>query len=191
MHYRKSVSTFGILLPLLFLSLLAASCSEDISGVEGAVVDNANNANKLQQLVAVLNLTDADNRRVVVGGIDSVKVKVNGKPWGAFSSEPLDTAGIVTIRSGNLNVTDRDIGYLVIAAYTIAADSLATAGDFATYLNNRLRLAPGDYICEIAEVHFRNADGEAVVVKPRVYRSFTVTPNVASLYLGEIDITVQ
>lgn len=191
MHYRKFVPTFGTLLPFLFLALFAISCGEDIAGVEGAVVDNENNAYKLQQLVAVLNLTDADNRHVVVSGIDSIRVKVNGKPWGVFPSEPLDTAGIVTIGSGELNVTDREIGYLVIASYSIAVDSLATAGDFATYLHNRLRLAPGDYVCEIAEVHFRNAQGNPVVVKPRLYRSFTVTPNVASLYLGKFDITVQ
>lgn len=176
---------------ILLLSTSFIACGGESVGVDDAIIDSENNANKLQQLLMVLTLTDADNNNIAVEKIDSVKLKINGQSWGTFSSEPLDLEGITTTTAGNLNVTDQNVSYLVIAQYTIVVDSLSTAGEYANYLHNRLRIAPGDYICEIAEVKFRDVSNNTVTVKPRVFRSFTVAPNIASLSLGEIDIKVN
>lgn len=176
---------------ILFLSGSLIACGGESVGVDDAVIDSENNANKLQQLLMVLTLTDAENNYVAVEKIDSVKLKINGQPWGTFPSEPLDLEGIATTTVGNLNVTDQEVSYLAIAQYTVTVDSLTTAGEYASYLHNRLRIAPGDYICEIAEIKFRDAQNNTVTVKPRVFRSFTVEPNTASLSLGEIAIKVR
>lgn len=181
---------------LLFLTLpisLLVSCGGQTlpTGVEGAVVDDADNPNKLRQLLLVIQPVDTDGRTILVDRIDTVKVKVDGKPWGIFSSDSLETEDLPTMQNGPYTVTDVSLGYFVLAEYLISVGDLRTAGDFAGYLYNRLSLPPGDHVCEVAEVQFRDDNGDRVVIRPHTYTPFTVEENIASVYLGEIEITVR
>lgn len=171
-------------------AILLSACGGDVSGIEGAIVDNPQNANKLRQLLMIVRVTDTAGDYVAMGRIDSVKLKINGHAWDAFPSTPVDITGIRTTTRGNYTVTDQEIGYLVVAEFTITIDSLETAGEYAEYLHNRLRLSPGDYVCEIAGVHFRDNAGNHIAIRPHVYRPFTVEENVSGLYLGEIDVRI-
>ncbi len=185
-------SRLYVLLIITFLPvLLWTGCDTGVTGIEGAVVDNPDNPYKLRKLLFVVNLLDANGKHIVLGKIDSALIKVNGENWGVFASDSLNTAGVRTEVDGEYLVSDQDIGYLITAGYQLTSDTFETAGEYSSYLHRRLRLEPGDYVAEIAELHFRNANGEHVIISPRIYEDFTVDSGAVNLYLGTFNISVN
>ena len=184
-----------LLVNLLGFIILSATvwtgCDTGVTGVEGAVIDNPDNPYKLRQLLFVIRLVDRNGRYIVSDRIDSVRFKVNGDHWGVFTPDPLNTQGVAVEVDGNYQVTDREIGYLVTAGYQLGAATFETAGEYSSYLNRRLRLEPGDYVAEIAEVHFRDISNSSVIISPRIYIPFSIDEGKSSMFLGEFTIPVE
>ena len=185
---RKENLAAGFFLPLISL-LLWTGC-DGVTGVEGAIIDNPNNQHKLRNLLFVIRLVDQNDRSIVLNRLDSVVINVNSERWGVFTSDSLNTQGIISQVDGDFSVSDREVSYLVTAGYQLRADTFETAGAYSSYLNRRLRLEPGDYVAEIAELHFRNINGEHVMILPRIYQLFTIDEGAVNLYLGSFDIPI-
>lgn len=189
LHDRSSaLRNFLSLVILLGAALTLVSCGE---GVEGAIVDDSDNENKLRQLLLTVELLDDAGRSIVVERIDSLRLNISGTQWGIFSSQTIAAADIPTTLSGRYLTTDETVEYLIIADYTVAMDTLETAGDFSRLLNQRLRVRPGDYVADVAEVWFRDNDGATVVARPNIYFPFTVTANTSSQYIGHAVVRVR
>lgn len=177
---------------LVLTSLFLTGCGGDsVSGVEGAIIDDSDNEHKLHRLLTVINLKSSEGKNVILERIDSISLSVNGSPWGVFTSSNMETSRFSTTTEGNLNVSEQKAGYLVLAEYEVPANDLNTAGQIAQYLRDRLSLPPGDHICEVTTVTFTDNAGSPVTVYPNIYIPFTVSQNIASIYLGEITVTVD
>src|SRR5574344_2120159 len=169
-------------LPLLFFS----SCLDEGGGngyFDDAVVDGESNQNKFKQITFTINVINELGEHVNTNQIDSVKLKVNGKDWGVFKSECIDTTGMTDKITNNIQFSDSKINYLIIAPYVINTDNVQTAGDIVRYLNERVVLSPGDYVCEVSEVKFHDLNNKWVLLKPQVYNDFIVINNTASSFL--------
>ncbi|OJU50393.1 MAG: hypothetical protein BGN96_08550 [Bacteroidales bacterium 45-6] len=179
------------LLLLLMFSACGNSDSVGIGQFDNAVIESSANQNKFKQITFTLDVMNNGNEYLNIHRIDSIRLKVNGRSWGVFASESIDTTGNTTHIDQGLKFSSSHISYLVIAPYVLSTDQLQTAGDFVRYLGDRIALAPGDYVCEVSEVKFRNLSGEWTRVKPQAYKNFTVVANTTSSYLGHISITIK
>ena len=173
---------------ILFLSTLTG-CDTG-TGIEGAIIDNPDNEHKLRELLFIIRLDDQNGNSILLNRLDSVVINLNGQRWGVFASDSLNLQGVKGRIEGDFLVTDQEISYLVTAGYQLRADTFATAGEYSSYLNRRIDLEPGDYIAEIAEIHFRDINGNPALLSPRIYRQFTIDENIASLYLGSYTAIV-
>lgn len=191
LRYKGIIHRITTLSLSLVLSLLTACGSGDLTGVNGAIIDNPNNANKLKQLLTVINVVTPSGSYAVLDRIDSIKLNVDGQFWGSFSSAQLDRSGLITTVENDLDVADKETGYFLLAEYSLNSDDLSTAGEYANYLRGRLTLPPGDHICEIAEVQFKDRSNNTIIVKPRIHLPFRVEENVASIFLGKISISIN
>lgn len=177
---------------ILFLFFFS-SCdkSSDIGQFDDAVVESESNQHKFKQITFTINVINNLGEYVNTNQIDSVKLKVNGKDWGVFKSESIDTTSKTKKITNNIRFSDSKINYLIIAPYILKTDKLETAGDFVNYLDNRIVLNPGDYVCEVSEVKFHDLNNQWVVFKPQVYKDFSVIDNTTSSFVGEISLTIK
>jgi len=177
----------------IFLAMLLVNCSknDNIGQFDDAVVESETNYNKFKQITFTLNIANSLNEYVNVNLIDSVTLKVNGKEWGTFKSEIIDTSYKTNRIHDDLMFSNTKINYLIIAPYKLKTDKLETAGDFVDYLSDRIILTPGDYVCEVSEIKFQNLKKQWVSIKPQIYKDFTVIPNTTSSFAGEITITIK
>jgi len=185
-----SKNTIWITILLLFFF---SSCdkSSDIGQFDDAVVESESNQHKFKQITFTINVINNLGEYVNTNQIDSVKLKVNGKDWGVFKSESIDTIGKTNKIANNIRFSVSKINYLIIAPYILKTDKLETAGDFVNYLDNRIVLTPGDYVCEVSEVKFHDLNNQWVVLKPQVYKDFSVIDNTTSSFVGEISLTIK
>lgn len=188
---RNKKLYFGCLLLLFMLQ----GCQKDNNGgigqFDSVVIESSSNTNKFRQITFTLDVVNNRNEYLNIHQIDSIRLKVNGKNWGVFSSESIDTTGNTNKIDAGLKFSYSSISYLIIAPYVLSTNELQTAGDFVRYLGDRIVLTPGDYICEVSELKFRNLNGGWVRLKPQVYKNFTVVANTTSSYLGHISITIK
>ena len=183
---RKSYTCIFILCLALF-----SNCEKEGSGIgkfDDAIVESESNPNKLKQLTFTINLSNKANEYLNLKQIDSIRLKVNGKNWGTFSSESLDTTAKTSRITNGLRYSASKINYLIIAPYTLNTQNLETAGDFTDYLSKRIVLSAGDYVCEVSEIKFRNLNNDWVILKPQLYKDFKVVANTTSSYVGEISV---
>lgn len=185
----KHTFHYSNLLIILIFSCLF-SCSKDNDedySFDDAVVNNSAER-KFDQLTFIMNIKNLSDEYVCMELIDSVRLQVNGKPWGAFSSEPIRNEARIDSEKNDIFWSVSPVNYLVIAPYVKKIPHIETAGDVVNYLNGILELQPGDYICEITEVKFKNKSGDWIKITPSVFQNFTVKENTVSSYLGNISI---
>jgi hypothetical protein len=177
----------------LLCSIYFISCDKDsnIGQFDDAVVESESNQYKFKQITFTINLVNSKSEYLNITKVDSIKLQVNGKVWGTFGSESIDTTGNTDNFSEDLSYSASKINYLIIAPYILKIDKLDTAGDFVNYLDNRLILTPGDYVCEIAEIKFRDRKDRWKTFKPQVYKDFKVNENTTSSFVGEISIQIK
>jgi hypothetical protein len=174
---------------LVFLGL--SNCKKDsATNFDSAIIEDSSNTNKFKQLVLIINLKNSNGSYILLQKIDSINLKVNNKQWGTFASEITDTTGFQSSLLKSIRITSQKIGYLIIATYQLNVNSLETAGDYVSYLNERLILTPGDYVCEINQLKFTNVTGQTVIIKPMIFKDFKVVQNTTSSFVGEIEIVV-
>lgn len=177
-----------------FLAFLFWGCSSGndnyIGQFDGVVIDGTENQNKFKQITFTLDVA-GEYGYLNTHRIDSIRLNVNGRQWGIFPSESIDTIGNTDVVAADLKFSRLPISYLVVAPYLLSTDNLQTAGDFVEYLHNRLVLTPGEYVCEVAEIKFKNVQDEWISLKPHVFRKFTVVQNTTSSYAGDIHITLK
>ncbi|MCK6612326.1 MAG: hypothetical protein L6Q78_14955 [Bacteroidia bacterium] len=177
---------------LAFAFLLFGACSKDSSLPDGseAVVSNSSSVS-FEQLVLLLNVKTNDSAYLVVESLDSVNLYVNNAWWNKVSSLLVDTTRVDKISNGNRFLSNNKINYLVLAKQGIRVPALKTAGDFSTYLNSWYTIKPGDYACFIESFSVRFNDGSSKTYFPYKYIPFTIIPESASAFVGEIELQLQ
>ena len=179
---------------ILILSIFyLSSCdkSSDIGQFDDAVIESESNLNKFKQLTFTISVINSSNEYLNTTQIDSIKLKVNGKNWGTFKSEIIDTTNNTSKIVNNIKLSNTKISYLIIAQYVLKTDKLETAGDYVDYLDNRIVLTAGDYICEISQIKFHDLQNQWISLKPQVYKDFKVVENTTSSYVGDITINLK
>lgn len=176
---------------ILLTSILASCEMDDLGNFDGAIIESSTNTNKFKQISFTINIVNNSNEYLYVNKIDSLKLKVNGKIWGVYASEEMDTTTHASKIENNVRFSSSKINYLVLAPYYINTTSLETAGDYLEYLNDRIVLTPGDYVCEVAELSFHDMNNQLITIKPQVYKDFSVNTNASSAYAGEITIVLD
>ena len=179
------------LLILLMGSILMNSCSSDsgIGQFDSLVIEDEDNPYKFQQLTFTLSLKDSENGYLNLDVVDSLSMFVNAKYWGVYTSGGNDTLNKTDRIVDQLRYSDKPIEYLFIAPYVLKTDNFETAGDFVEYLNNRIILTPGEYICELNVVKFKTFEGNWITKKIQVFVGFDVIQNTTSAYMGKIEVT--
>lgn len=177
------------LLLFLFIAIFISSCNDDSIGqFDSIVVESADNQYKFSQVSFVVSLEESNYGYLSIDQIDSIEIYVNAKYWGTFASETIDSDYWTNQTVNQLKFSDQKIKYTVVAPYQLKTDNLSTVGDFVEYLNDRVVLAPGEYIFEIQRIKFQNNQNEWIEVSSQAYKSFTVELNNASLFLDEFAI---
>jgi hypothetical protein len=176
---------FGLVI-FSFLYLTSCENGDNPGQFDDAIIENESNQYKFKQINFTLSIINSSNEFLVNTQIDSIKIKVNGKEWGTFMSESIDTTNVANIMKNDIMFSNNKISYLVIAPYILKTDKLETAGDYVEYLYNRIILTPGDYVCEISEIKFRNLKGQWISFKPNIYQDFKVIENTSSSYIGHL-----
>lgn len=161
-------------------------------GMFNDIVDSdADSRYKLGQLSFTMNIQDKEGRFVCLENVDSVELRVNGRKWGIFTSEKVDTVGRSVGVVDGVRVAASRVDYLVLAPYRVDFGRIETAGDVVYYLKERMALTPGDYVCEIARLKFKDENGEWVELKPQLYKDFKVVENTSASFVGDVVITLN
>ncbi len=179
---------------ILFLAAaLFTACNKgtDIGRFDSAVVDSGSNQNKFRQITFTFSIVNRSGEYLNTTSIDSIQLTVNGKYWGVFSSEANDTSQLTDQVINDVGFSSTKVTYLVVAPYTLSTTNLQTAGDVVNYLNDRIVLTPGDYVCEITALKFHDLKNQWVALKPQLYTVFSVVANNTSAYVGDIVITMN
>ena len=174
--------------------IILINCCEKDSGIgqfDEVVIEGEDNPNKFRQITFLVSLNSPTYGYFNLEVIDSIKIFVNAKYWGTFSSELVDTADKTDRIIQNISYSDKKISYLFIAPYQLKTDNLETAGDFVDYLNDRIVLTPGDYVFEIKEIKYRNLIGDFITKRTQVFADFSVIENTTSSYIGDIEIPIN
>ncbi len=178
---------------LFILHLLAIpfilSCSDDNPEPRN-IVDNGSVIN-FEQIILLFNLQLEDSSYVYSSNIDSIRIFVNNELWSIAKSNDINISNFSLDTSNNYLIGDSKIDYLMIANQNIQKGSFSTVGDYADYLNQISLLKPGEYICLIESFRVKMANGETNKVYPYEYKYFNLEPQLSSLYLGEINITLK
>jgi hypothetical protein len=177
----------------LITFILFYSCAKDsgIGQFDELVVESKENPYKFSQITFVVSINDPAYGYLNLPLVDSMKIYVNAKYWGTFSSETNDTTDRTDLMVNNIRYSKNKIKYLVIAPYQLKVDNLTYAGDFVDYLKKRIVLTPGDYVCEIKEIKFRTQTGDIVTKKTQAFAEFSVLQNTTSSYVGDIEMFVK
>lgn len=175
---------------LFLVAVLITACDKntDIGRFDSAVVDSETKQNKFRQITFTISIANDSGEFLNTPCIDSVQLTVNGKYWGVFSSEINDTSLLTDYIINDIGFSSSAVTYLIVAPYTIRTTNLQTAGDVVDYLNNRIVLTPGDYVCEISALKFHDLKNTWVTLKPQLYKVFSVVENATSAYIGDILI---
>ena len=187
---KIKIVLFIVLLPLF---LLINGCDSDsgIGQFDDIVIDSENSLYKFNQLTFIASFYNQEFGYLNLEIIDSLKLLVNGKQWGIFCSEAVDTTGRTSVRVNNLAYSEAPVKYLFIAPYQHNANNLETAGDYVDFMKARVALTPGGYICEIKEVKFRDLSGNLITKGLNMFAEFTVVENTTSSYIGNFNIPVN
>lgn len=181
------------LFALLVSLLLFVSCSENggLSSYESAIVETQGSQYQFNQLILLFQFKNMQGNYLVLEQVDSVRLAVNNNLWGVFTSTPIDTTQLGQHVENNFLTSSQKINYQIVAPYQIAIDTLITAGDFANYLNSRLVLEPGDYLCEIQEIIISDLNQQPHSLKLHLYEEFQVIENTTSAFVGEVEVLVD
>jgi hypothetical protein len=174
--------------------IILFNCCEKDSGIgqfDSVIIEDQNNPNNFRQITFLVSLYSPSYGYLNLEVIDSIKIFVNAKYWGTFSSELADTTDKTDRIIQNIRYSDKNISYLFIAPYQLKTDNLETVGDFINYLNDRIVLAPGDYVFEIKEIKYRNLIDNIITKRTQVFADFTVIENTTSSYIGDIEISIN
>jgi hypothetical protein len=109
---------------LLFFCFSSCDKSSDIGQFDDAVVESELNQNKFKQITFTINVINNLNEYLNTNQIDSVKLKVNGKDWGVFKSESIDTTFKTNKIYSDIQFSTSKINYLIIAPYILKTDKL-------------------------------------------------------------------
>ncbi|MFB6342095.1 hypothetical protein ACE1ET_10240 [Saccharicrinis sp. FJH62] len=182
---------FALIIILPIVNSCSTQGTSDYISFDDVVVDDPDSPNKFRQITFVISLKDEENGYLNLERIDSVKLFVDARYWGCFSSELHDTTGLTSQVINDLSYSDKKIDYLVVAPYDYSPDELETAGQFVQYLKDRIVLTPGAYVCEINKIKYSNHNKEFLDRKVQVFSDFTVVENATSSYVGDIEIIVN
>lgn len=176
----------------LFVLLVCNSCETEYLGpYDSAIIESTTNPVKFSQLTFILNLHHPDFGYLCLDRIDSLKIKANAEKWGTFTSEWVDTTGRMDIEAGSLGYSQKAVNYLFVAPYRVNTDNLNTAGDVVRYMQDKIALVPGDYVCEITEVKFRDLEDNIITLKTQLFADFRVIENTSSSYIGKLTIELE
>ncbi len=180
------------ILYVLLIGFVLFSCSDEdsLSSADRNVVSIGNDV-KFEELVLLLNIKTSDSTYLVVQSIDSVNIFVNDYFWAKISSQQIDTSNVEKYTLGNKFVTEKKLNYLVIAEQDIEQPNYNTAGDYAQYLNAYYELNPGEYACLIESFQVTYKDNTTEKYYPYQYTSFILEENLESVFVGEVQITIN
>lgn len=83
------------------------------------------------------------------------------------------------------------VKYSVIASQQSAQDTLQTAGEYSSLINNYLTLSAGDYICQIQYFDIQLTSGQTKRVYPLIAVLLEIQENIASAFIGEFEIEIK
>lgn len=177
----------------LLLTSLLASCDNDsgIGQFDNLVIDSESNTYKFEQVTFTISLIHSEYGYLNLSQIDSIELYVDSKYWGTFSSEVRDTSFITENTFDDLSYTSQKTKYLVVAPYQIIMNNMDTAGDYVDFLNNRMTLSPGEYLCELRKIKYTKLNKEEVERKIQLFSPFKVSLNEVSSYVGDLTIQID
>lgn len=172
---------------------LIYSCTKDsgIGQFDDLVVESKDNPYKFKQITFVVSVNNPEYGYLNMPVIDSMKIYINAKYWGTFSSEASDTTEKTDLINNNIKYSNSKIKYLIVAPYQLKVDNLTYAGDFVDYLKQRIVLTPGEYVCEIKEIKFKSLTGDMITKKTQAFTKVTVIQNTTSSYVGDIEVNIK
>jgi hypothetical protein len=110
--------------------------------------------------------------------------------WGLFKSLSIDTSHIQKEIINNHILSNMPIKYAVIAPQQPFKDTLTTAGEYSSLLNNFLVLQPGDYICQVEFFDIKLQSNQYQRVYPMISVPLFVLENSKSSFIGEFEIEI-
>jgi hypothetical protein len=135
-------------------------------------------------------MINGEKKYIVNDRIDSISIKVNDLEWGLFKSLSIDTSHIQKEIINNHILSNMPIKYAVIAPQQPFKDTLTTAGEYSSLLNNFLVLQPGDYICQVEFFDIKLQSNQYQRVYPMISVPLFVLENSKSSFIGEFEIEI-
>ena len=132
-----------------------------------------------------------EKKFIVSDTLRNVVIRLDNKPWGIFNSFEVDTSIFQKQVYNNILVSSATTKYFVIAPYITKSDTLKTAGDYSSLLNNYLTLEPGNYIFEVISFDILRQDGTLKKVKPFIVVPVEVKENTRNAFVGEFEVLIN
>ena len=108
---------YSLLTIWICIHLLSCSTDDENDFSFGDAVVNNSSEREFNQLIFILNIKNISDEFICMERIDSVRLQVNGNPWGVFSSEPIENEGRIDFEKDNISWSVSPVNYLVIAPY--------------------------------------------------------------------------
>ena len=182
----------------LVVCLSVASCGSD-RGSGNDVVQSADGRSAVDTLMALITVRAASNDPAVDGSFadhrqtKSIRMSVDGKPWGVFPLMDDPVEGPATVDGWVLHPERSDAVLMASLGDEIGRDEaegqLDTIAAWVTLLD--MHLAPGGHVATIEEIVLEKTDGSTVTLTPRILVPFDVEQGDATAYLGELVVEFE
>ncbi len=186
-------------IPILLLAILVSACSkqDDDSpptySSESTIYSSTKQSVLRELMLMIKPYTIHENTKeyIVVPSVNNIKVLINGKEWGLFSSSELDVSQINKDVANDFNVKTTPVKYVVRAPYLSSTTILTTAGEYSDLLDRYISLQPGGYVCQIEYFELTDNNGNIHRIFPLIAEYFEVKENTVSAFIGEFEILID
>lgn len=176
-----------VLLLFLFCLFSCENNNEDEECDCNAIENSGNKS--FQQYTLTLSIQNPVYGYVNVEKINSIKLKLNGMPFGPFSSEISDTIGKTHFVQNNVQFSSSKRNYLIYIPQKLDTSDILTVKDYSDFLRNSPALSSGSHICEISEIQFKNLNNQWVIIKPQIYQGFDIISDSKKHFIGDFEIS--
>lgn len=172
---------------ILFFSLI--SCENDSNTDDCGCPAKVSAIDSARQLSFIISVGNDIHGYINTEKIDSIKIILDGTLHITAGSDTIDATGETQTIYNNIPFVQSKREYLVMVPGKLDTTKSQTISDYVGLLDRTPVLAPGDHIIEVAEIRFKNLNAQWVVLKPQLYKGFTVTANTKEIFIGSFEIS--
>ena len=193
-NLKFAIKLIAVCIVFVFVSACSDEDGLSYSYSSESTVYSTSNKRILRELMFILKpytIHENTKKYIIVSSISNIKILINGREWGIFTSSTIDVSNISKEVVKNFYVRTEPVKYVTQAPYLIPNEILTTAGEYSELLSRYISLQPGGYICQIEYIELTDIVGNIYRAYPLIAEYFEVKENIVSAYIGEFEILIE